>query len=137
MIELQIKSSFEQMCFEWAFKKLLIDLLCLISLGSLFQSYGAALQNALSPYDRSLVLGSTNYRLSWARDLRLHGLLYTVIKLHMYSGALLWRALKVSRSILKLILNLTGSQCNWTRTGIICSNLWVICQPNFVHIEAL
>ncbi len=30
--------------------KLLIDLLCLISLGSLFQSLGAALQNALSPY---------------------------------------------------------------------------------------
>ncbi len=85
--------------------KLLIDLLCLISLGSLFQSLGAALQNDLSPYNTSLVLGSTNNRLSWTRDLGLHGLSYTVIKLQMYSGALLWKALKVSRSILKSILN--------------------------------
>ncbi len=44
--------------------KLLIDLLCLISLGSIFESLGAALQNALSQYDTSLVLGSTNNRLS-------------------------------------------------------------------------
>ncbi len=62
-IELQIKAVLNR-CVLSEHLKLLIDLEYLISLGSLFQSLGAAVKIVLSPYDTSLVLGCTNNRLS-------------------------------------------------------------------------
>ncbi len=135
MIELQIKSSFEQMCLEWAFKKT-IDRFAVSDIPwySIPVLRGSFAKCSITN-DTSLVLRSTNNRLSWASDLSLPGLSCTVIKLHMYSVALLWRTLKVSRNILKSIL--TWSQWKLVLYGQTCEYLWVICQPNFVHIEAL
>ncbi len=121
-----VKASLKRYVLSLCLKQATFGLLR-ISMGRGFQRNGATLLKALSLYILSLVLGSTN-----RKSLQFHklyvGNIFS-IKSHRYEGVSPSYALKVSRRILKFILNFTGSQCRLLRSGLMCSNLFVPVTP--------
>ena len=85
--------------------------------GKAFHSLGAAAEKAWSPFSFNRVAGT--FRTIWSVDLSVLVGWGRVMRSERYGGDRPCRALKVNRRILKLILNLTGSQWRDIRTGVM------------------
>ena len=94
-----------------------MDVSFLKSIGSSFHTVGAAWQKHLSPNVTYLVLKT--FKRSLSDDLRFLDGLYSSIRSQRYGGASPFKHLKTSMAILKLILNLTGSQWRCIKQGVV------------------
>ena len=89
--------------------------------GREFQSRGAVREKALSPKDLSFDLGNVRERVE--EDLT--GGAVGDEEVRQVGGGRWWRALKVRRSVLKMMRCLMGSQWREWRMGVMCSRDWV------------
>ena len=89
--------------------------------GKLFHSVGAAAAKDLLPKYSNRHLGGVSRWFSVDRRVRFGE--YGISSSRIYAGASPFKALYVSKRILKSILCFTGSQCRSTRTGVMWSYL--------------
>ena len=89
--------------------------------GKLFHSVGAAAAKDLLPKYSNRHLGGVSRWFSADRRVRFGE--YGISSSRIYAGASPFKALYVSKRILKSILCFTGSQCRSTRTGVMWSYL--------------
>lgn len=87
--------------------------------GRLFQSLGAVTGNVRSPFVFSLDFGTASK--SWSDNRKGVTVGEDINNSDIYLGAKLYKALHVINEILKIILNLTGSQGSEAKIGGICS----------------
>src|SRR4029434_1194840 len=97
------------------------ELTSLISIGTVFHSFGAYLTKAASPIFLRLLLGTSNKPALDDRSV-LEGK-YLTRDFAMYLGPSPLGALYIRRRTLKSILNVTESQCRAVKTGLMCSLL--------------
>ena len=109
------------MCLNTRLKKISTDGACWMFRGKLFHSVGAAAAKDLLRKYSNRHLGGVSRWFSVDRRVRFGE--YGISSSRIYTGASPFKALHVSKKILKSILCFTGSQCRSMRTGVMWSYL--------------